>query len=931
MKILKARMKGIRIVILFMSLLITTGSFAQWTEIYQPYHDWGSIKHRLQFTNANTGFAMFDYTIKKTVDAGSTWTTSDSTNESGYGYHDMFFYNSTYGYATLPDPTNANALRFKRTIDGGLTWSPPISLPMLVYDQTTFDNSIYFVSADTGFIFDTYGNIIRTVNGGASWNPSYGCTCKITSMCFTSATTGYATGYDYVTGSGFVIKTTNKGVTWSSSMPLPGLSSFPAEIKFTSPDTGFVMGVNQIFKTVDAGATWSLKYTVSNMFLGLVDLSFPTADTGYALASNGNTYLGLPGNIFRTVNGGETWLAYGACNPEADGFQYLNTTTGYLIAGARYGYPTVFSKIEKTTNGGFSCPDVHAYNTTNNVVPAGTSVGLTALPTLDNPYVYSWSPAVNMTTPNMQSTGFSMSTPGVLTPIFVTLTDTIYGCPPITTQTSVYTWPTFSGTVSLGNDTVICGGDYNSFELHPTTNWNDSVCYFSFFLNGVPIGSYAGQYTIINDISNAEYVVYASFPDGSEAWDTINISAHTSFNDSVFYCSAPVTIGLPEIANSDFLWNTGDTTHTILASSPGIYSLIATYTSPACTTSSVFTVIDSCAATSNVWPGDTNLDLIANNIDVLNIGLAFGETELPRPMASTNWWPQPMTNWSQDFITGVNHKHADTNGDGVVTIADDTTILYNYNYSHPPLLAPHASSDRSTADLYLVAQYDTVGMLATVEFAVMLGQLSVPIDSIYGIAYSLSYDAELTYQPMTVNYDPSWFGNPTTNLFSFEKAFHSDGYIDLAVSKDDHANSAGSGQIGKGIIVTTDNLSGIYSVLHVDIYDVVAVTASGSFLNLSVAGDSVAIYVPNIGMKEIDLQSTIKAYPNPSTGNVSISSKVYPIEVIKISNVFGQEIYSTQVQSLNTSLDMSAFENGVYMISVTTEKGTINKRITLHK
>src|SRR6185295_456174 len=77
---------------------------------------------------------------------------------------------------------------------------------------------------------------------------------------------------------------------------------------------------------------------------------------------------------------------------------------------------------------------------------------------------------------------------------------------------------------------------------------------------------------------------------------------------------------------------------------------------------------------NSVWPGDCNYDLTVDNTDFLYLGLAWNDTGSIRVGATINYTAQPATDWVNSFSSGVNHKHADTNGDGVVDANDATAV-----------------------------------------------------------------------------------------------------------------------------------------------------------------------------------------------------------------------------------------------------------------
>jgi len=78
-----------------------------------------------------------------------------------------------------------------------------------------------------------------------------------------------------------------------------------------------------------------------------------------------------------------------------------------------------------------------------------------------------------------------------------------------------------------------------------------------------------------------------------------------------------------------------------------------------------------------------------------------------------------------------------------------------------------------------------------------------------------------------------------------------------------------------------------------------------------------------------ELNEKISIYPNPSNGKLFISSSEL-IKSIKVTNIIGKEIYSNNNFN-NNSIDLINLNNGVYFIKLSTEKGTITKKIILTK
>jgi DNA/RNA endonuclease YhcR with UshA esterase domain len=69
-----------------------------------------------------------------------------------------------------------------------------------------------------------------------------------------------------------------------------------------------------------------------------------------------------------------------------------------------------------------------------------------------------------------------------------------------------------------------------------------------------------------------------------------------------------------------------------------------------------------------------------------------------------------------------------------------------------------------------------------------------------------------------------------------------------------------------------------------------------------------------------NLSGQIKLFPNPTSGLLNIVSEVN-LTAVRITNVLGQEVMNMNNVNTQTSLDVSDFANGVYIITFMTEEG----------
>ena len=193
---------------------------------------------------------------------------------------------------------------------------------------------VYFTDTNTGYAVGQNGTILKTINGGNEWTAlTSGTTRSLISVYFTDINTGYTVG-----DSGIILKTTNAGVDWA--FQYSGTINILSSINFINTNTGFIVGSDVFLKTLNGGAIWTAQTSITSG--SLHTFCFTDTNTFYTA---GNT-----GKLYRTSDGGNTWLAIQPTIYPTNIFNsvfFTDANTGYL-AGSEWS----FAFIYKTMDGG---------------------------------------------------------------------------------------------------------------------------------------------------------------------------------------------------------------------------------------------------------------------------------------------------------------------------------------------------------------------------------------------------------------------------------------------------------------------------------------------------------------------------------------------------------------------------------------------------
>lgn len=335
-----------------------------------------------------------------------------------------------------------------------------------------------------------------------------------------------------------------------------------------------------------------------------------------------------------------------------------------------------------------------------------------------------------------------------------------------------------------------------------------------------------------------------------------------------------------------------------------------------------------------VWPGDADDNGIADNNDLLSIGLGYSTNGPARAQVNIGWFGHNATNWLDTLPDATNYKHLDCDGNGTINANDTTAIIQNFGLTHAKTneQKPWRMSDPA---LYVNLVPDTARAGDTMIANLILGDINIPASNVYGLAFTVNYDANVvdTLKTRAV-FGSSWLGTATDKI-AIAKDLSETGQIKCAITRIDHAARSGNGQIGQvSFVITTDNINGknlAYYGVDVWISDLVVIDNSGNVIPVNEGRDSNVVEFEPLSVGEMQINpGSLKMYPNPATDRVQlmVTNNLLGAE-IKLTDLNGRILKSVLVNATNLTINTTEYDSGVYLVQLVSNQGMITKRLVL--
>ena len=92
---------------------------------------------------------------------------------------------------------------------------------------------------------------------------------------------------------------------------------------------------------------------------------------------------------------------------------------------------------------------------------------------------------------------------------------------------------------------------------------------------------------------------------------------------------------------------------------------------------------------------------------------------------------------------------------------------------------------------------------------------------------------------------------------------------------------------------------------------------------------NVATNNPGVGVVETQCIASLRVYPNPTTGELTITNYELGITSIEIFDIYGRNLLSNHLITSSSShlINIAHFPAGVYFVKISTDVGEVVKKI----
>ena len=328
-------LKTLHVIILCLMFGAIQAQNLQWRLLPNSPSDPTGRLDDIYFVNENTGWGIgYSGKVFHTINGGNSWDTVIVTS----ALRSIGFFDNENGIiGTLND--DSNKILYK-TSNHGLNWSAVTNLPN---PRIPGICGICIVNENVAYACGRYSipaGIIKTSDKGMNWIKVSVDSSMVTSLVdcyFWTKDSGIVVGGYSTTGNFFgsysvVLKTIDGGITWQRVYLSQRQFELCWKTSFPSPNLGYVSiqrygsGISNILKSSDFGNHWT---EIPFRSYDQQGIGFLNETTGWVGGWTGTTY--------ETTNGGSEWHPGGWGN-NLNRIRFLNDTLGYGAGQRIYKY-----------------------------------------------------------------------------------------------------------------------------------------------------------------------------------------------------------------------------------------------------------------------------------------------------------------------------------------------------------------------------------------------------------------------------------------------------------------------------------------------------------------------------------------------------------------------------------------------------------------
>ena len=290
------------------------------------------VADAVAFLSSTVAVGIVDGNLVRSADGGVTWTGSTAAE----GRSRVLAVSADIALAwgrsgTHPDYDD----RIFRSTDGGATWTDLGE----VIAAAPFAAPFGFTVPAGGVVIasDGAGNLYRSADAGLTWAETYASPGPTPSFLgsvapiFADAQTGY-----FGFGAGFVIQTTDGGVTWRQISSGSGVAILAMD-RFANGDLIAVGESGQVLTSAAGTAPWLIRATLGASSLEAVQVVGPQA----VVAVDGS------GVVYSSADAGATWTAAAAAAPGVTAADlYFTTLLDGWVVGQGFDGAALFHTVD---------------------------------------------------------------------------------------------------------------------------------------------------------------------------------------------------------------------------------------------------------------------------------------------------------------------------------------------------------------------------------------------------------------------------------------------------------------------------------------------------------------------------------------------------------------------------------------------------------